>query len=61
MIIFLVWFFTTVLYGVPVFMGARRLMMHMKENQEACEAFSRHVLVPLLGRKPEEPKDAKWP
>ena len=57
MIIFLVWFFTTVLYAVPVFIGARRLMLHLKDNQEACEAFSRHVLIPLLGRKPEGPKD----
>jgi hypothetical protein len=57
MTIFLVWFFTTVAYAVPVFFGMRRLMLHMKDNQEACEAFSRHVLIPLLGRKAEPPKN----
>jgi hypothetical protein len=61
MIIFLVWFCTTALYAVPVFICARRLMHHLKDNQEACEAFSRHVLIPLLGRKPEPPKKAGGP
>jgi hypothetical protein len=54
MMVFLVWFCTTALYAVPVFIGARRLMLHLRGNQEACEAFSKHVLIPLLGRKPKE-------
>jgi hypothetical protein len=58
MVIFLVWFFTTALYAVPVFIGARRLMRHLKDNQDACEAFSRHVLIPLLASKAEPLKEA---
>ena len=61
MMVFIVWFCTTALYAVPVFIGARRLVLHLKDNQEACEAFTRHVLVPLLGRKAEQPKDAVEP
>ena len=59
MVVFIVWFCTTALYAVPVFIGVRRVMLHLKDNPEPCEAFSRHVLIPLLGRKPEPPnKDA---
>jgi len=39
MVIFLVWFFTTALYAVPVFIGARRLMRHLKDNQERVKRF----------------------
>ncbi len=56
MVSFLVWFITTVVYAVPMVIGARRLMLHLKDNQEGCEAFSRHVLIPLLGRR-SEPQD----
>jgi hypothetical protein len=61
MTIFLVWFLTTALYAVPVVIGVRRLMLHLKDNQEACEAFSRHVLIPLIGREAEPPKKAEGP
>jgi hypothetical protein len=61
MTIFLVWLCTTALYAVPVFIGARRLMLHLKDNQEACEAFSKHVLIPLLGRKYEQSERAERP
>jgi hypothetical protein len=61
MTVFIVWFFTTALYAVPVIIGARRLMLHLKDNQEGCEAFSRHVLIPLLGRRKDPPKKVGGP
>ncbi len=61
MVVFIVWFCTTALYAVPVFFGARRLMLHLKDNQEACEAFTRHVLVPLLGQKADQPINTEEP
>jgi len=61
MAIFLVWLFTTALCAVPVVIGARRLMLHLRNNQEGCEAFSKHVLIPLLGKKIEEPEKRERP
>jgi hypothetical protein len=61
MVIFLVWFCTTALYAVPVIIGARRLMLHLRDNQEACAAFTRQVRIPLLGRKAQQPKNAVGP
>jgi len=42
---------TTALYGAGLFFAWRRVMEHLKENDEASRAFAEHILVPLLGRK----------
>jgi hypothetical protein len=43
----------TGLYGSLLWLGCRRVSRHLQGNPEAVKAVADHVLVPLLGRKPE--------
>jgi len=37
--------------GVVLFIAGRRLAEHLKGDAEAVAAVTRHVIIPLLGRK----------
>jgi hypothetical protein len=37
--------------GVVLFIAGRRLAEHLKGDAEAVAAVTRHVMIPLLGRK----------
>jgi hypothetical protein len=51
MTIILTFLLTTVALGALGFLALRRVAIHLKENPEGIEAVSKHVLLPLLGRK----------
>jgi hypothetical protein len=54
MTLILTFLFTTVLWlGVLIF-ALRRVILHLKDNPEGCQAISEHVLVPLFGRREEK-------
>jgi hypothetical protein len=42
---------TTALYAAGLWMGLRRVAIHLKDNEEGCRAVTEHVLLPILGRK----------
>lgn len=58
----------TAVYAGVLWFGFRRVAMHLRGNQEATKAVVEHVLIPLLGRKPEasvedeedQPKPSAW-
>jgi hypothetical protein len=45
---------TTLAYVALTFLAWRRVVEHLRDDPEASQAFSRHVLIPLLGRKSKE-------
>jgi hypothetical protein len=49
---------TTACYGALVYFGWKRVLVHLKGNAEASQAFTEHVLIPLFGRKESEAKKA---
>ncbi len=49
---------TTCLYGCLLFLACRRVATHLQGNQDAINAVTVHVLMPILGRKPEKNTDS---
>jgi hypothetical protein len=45
---------TTCFYLAIALFFCQRVVWHLQDNPEAVKAVTDHVLVPLLGRKPEE-------
>jgi hypothetical protein len=43
---------TTVVYGSLLWLAGRRVVRHLKENQEEIKAVTERVLLHLLGRRP---------
>jgi len=56
-LIFLTFLLTTAGYGALLWLACRRIMRHLKDNPEAVKAVTEHVLIPLLGRRPEDERD----
>lgn len=53
---FLMFFITTGGYGFLAYLAFRRVAAHLRNNPEGMKMVTQHVLMPLLGRKPEKPK-----
>ena len=53
----LMFLLTTGGYGFLLWLACRRIMEHLKGDPQATEAFTRHVLVPLFGRRKEAAPD----
>ena len=52
--VFLGFVLTTGVFGGLLWLGFRRVSRHLQGNAEAVKHVADHVLIPLLGRKPEE-------
>jgi hypothetical protein len=59
-LVFLTFLVTTALYGVLLWLAIRRVSRHLQGNAEAIKAVTDHVLIPLLGRRPEGDRE-QWP
>jgi hypothetical protein len=57
--VFLTFLLTTALYGALLFLAFRRVTAHLQGNSEATKNVVEHVLIPLLGRKPEVEEEEK--
>jgi hypothetical protein len=56
MTILITFILTTTVWGALAAFALRRVAMHLKENPEGIEAISKHVLLPILGRRNESKK-----
>lgn len=54
LLIILTFLFTTALYGTLLCLACRRVLHHLQGNEEGIKAVTQFVLLPLLGRKPED-------
>ena len=45
---------TTAIYGILVGLAFRRVLRHLQNNPEGVRAVTDHVLIPLLGRQPDD-------
>ncbi len=54
LLIILTFLLTTALYGALLWLAVRRILRHLQGNEEAVKAVTDHVLIPLLGRRPED-------
>ena len=45
---------TTIVYASLMWLACRRVVRHLRGNPEAVKAVTEHVLLPMLGRKPEQ-------
>jgi hypothetical protein len=61
MTILLTFILTTAGWGALLALALRRVAMHLKDNPEGVEAISKHVLVPILGRRAEQPRKTEGP
>jgi hypothetical protein len=59
--IFAVFLLTTALYGSLLFFAFRRVFAHLQGNAEATKHVVDHVLIPLLGRKPQAAVEKETP
>jgi len=59
--IFAVFLLTTALYGALLFLAFRRVAAHLQGNAEATKSVVDHVVIPLLGRKPQVPVEKETP
>jgi hypothetical protein len=59
--IFAVFLLTTALYGAVLFLAFRRVAEHLKGNAEATKSVVDHIVIPLLGRKPQAPVEKETP
>jgi hypothetical protein len=50
---------TTALYGGLAVWGLRRLIRHLQSNNDGVKAVTEHVLLPMLGRSPEDVEKKK--
>ena len=55
-LVLLTFLLTTALYGALALLAWQRLARHLKDNPQAVEAFTRHILLPLLGRTEDDTK-----
>jgi len=46
---------TTIVYASLMWLACRRVVHHLRGNPEAVKAVTEHVLLPMLGRKAEQP------
>jgi len=53
-LIVLTFLLTTALYGFLLWLACRRISRHLQGNPEGVKAVTDHVLIPLLGRQPDE-------
>ncbi|HTU92890.1 MAG TPA: hypothetical protein VMF69_22610 [Gemmataceae bacterium] len=56
-LIFMTFLLTTAAYGALLWLACRRVLRHLKGNPEAVKAVTDHVLIPLLGRRPDDDND----
>lgn len=54
LLIILTFLLTTALYGTLLYLACRRVSRHLQGNEQAIEAVTTHVLLPLLGRRPQD-------
>lgn len=52
-LIFVTFVLTTALYVGLGFLAFRRVSRHLQENPAGVAALTEHLLIPILGRKPE--------
>ena len=45
---------TTGVFVSLIWLACRRVVHHLRGNPEAVKAVTEHVLLPMLGRKPEQ-------
>jgi hypothetical protein len=55
--IILTFLLTTAFYGVLLYLACRRVSRHLQGNESAIHAVTTHLLLPLLGRRPEDEND----
>lgn len=53
LLIILTFLLTTAGHGVVLWLAIRRISRHLQGNPEAVKAVTEHVLIPLLGRRPD--------
>lgn len=53
LLIILTFLLTTALYGTLLYLACRRLSRHLQGNPDGVKAVTDHVLIPLLGRRPD--------
>jgi hypothetical protein len=56
-LIVLTFLLTTAVYGILLYLACRRVFRHLQGNERAIEAVTIHVLLPLLGRRPDDEND----
>jgi hypothetical protein len=59
-LVFLTFLLTTAVYGALLWLAVRRISRHLQGNAEGVKAVTNHVLIPLLGRRPEGVSE-QWP
>jgi hypothetical protein len=45
--------------GRLAWLARQRIVNHLRENPQGVQAVTDHVLLPVLGKKPKEAKEAK--
>jgi len=53
-LIILTFLLTTAGYGVLLWLAIRRVFRNLQGNEEAIRAVTQYVLLPLLGRQPDD-------
>lgn len=53
-LIVLTFLLTTAVYGILLYLAARRISRHLQGNEVGVKAVTDHVLIPLLGRRPDD-------
>ena len=54
LLIILTFLLTTAFYAMLLWLAVRRVLRHLQGNEEGIRAITQFVLVPLLGRRPDE-------
>jgi hypothetical protein len=57
LLIILTFLLTTAFYGALLWLAVRRVLHSAQGDEKSIEALTRFVLVPLLGRRPDEETD----
>lgn len=52
-LIVLTFVMTTAIYGTLLWLAVRRVSRHLQGNPDGIKAVTDHVLIPLLGRRPD--------
>jgi hypothetical protein len=53
-LIVLTFVLTTAVYGLLIWLGCRRVLRRVQGDEAAVKAITEFVLIPLLGRSPED-------
>lgn len=53
-LVFLTFLLTTALYGALLWLAVRRVLRHLQGNEDGIKAVTQYVLLPLLGRQPQD-------